>query len=85
MKSRMTMRYQEKKMDFKLLEKIQKDLDKIERSKVVKAEDGVTYRVPYTENDAGILLGYQAQILALQTDLLSEILVELTKLNKNNE
>ena len=72
-------------MEFKILEKIQKDLDRIEKSKIVKTEDGGTYRVPYTENDTGVLLGYQAQILALQTDLLSEILVELTKLNKNNE
>ena len=81
----MMMRYLEEKMEFSLLEKIQKDLDKIEKSKIVKTEDGGTYRVPYTENDTGVLLGYQAQILAIQTDLLTEILVELTKLNKNNE
>ncbi len=72
-------------MEFKILEKIQKDLDRIEKSKIVKTEDGGTYRVPYTENDTGVLLGYQAQIMAAEADILSEILEELTKLTENKE
>jgi len=72
-------------MDFKLLEKIQKDIGELDKLKTVKLKNGEYYQIPFTENDVGIFLEYQTQILAVQADLLTEILIELTKLNKNNE
>lgn len=78
----MTMRYPEEKMDFNLLEMIQKDIEKINKSKNVETKDGKVHRIPYTEDDIGALLEYQTQILAIQADFLCELLVELTKLNK---
>lgn len=72
-------------MDFNLLEKIQRDIEKIDKLKIVETKDGRTHRIPYDENDISALLEYQTQILAIQADFLCEILVELTKLNKNRE
>ena len=72
-------------MDFKILEKIQKDIKELDKLKTIKMENGESYRIPYTENDVGIFLEYQAQILAAQADFLSEILKELTKLTENKE
>lgn len=72
-------------MNFKILEKIQKDIEAMDKLKVVKTKDGEVYRIPYTENDICVLLGYQAQIMAAEADILSEILEELTKLTENKE